>query len=108
MLNADAKDPTDPTEQAEPIDPTEQAEPTEPMDRTDPRDPIDRKESCDHKDHFDDGFIGLFSTRYLRLKRGGIPVIFPEDHHSRPSITLRCWSAGVTIPAWPAEPQAAA
>jgi hypothetical protein len=49
MLNADAEDP---------IDPTDKTEPTDPMDRTDPRDPIDRKESCDHRDHFDDGFIG--------------------------------------------------
>jgi len=48
-LNADAKDPTDPMDKAEP---------TDPMDRTDPRDPIDRRESCDHRDHFDDGFIG--------------------------------------------------
>jgi hypothetical protein len=65
-LNADAK---------EPIDPTEQAEPTEPMDRTDPRDPIDRKESCDHRDHFDDGFIRLFST--------------PADHQHTADITVR-------------------
>ena len=49
MLNADAKDPTDPTDKKEP---------TDPMDRTDPRDPIDRKESWDHSDHFDDCFIG--------------------------------------------------
>jgi hypothetical protein len=49
MLNADAKDPTDPTDKKEP---------TDPMDRTDPRDPIDRKEPWDHSDHFDDGFMG--------------------------------------------------
>jgi len=54
MLNADAKDPTDPMDKAEP---------TDPMDRTDPRDPIDRRESCDHRDHFDDGFMGPFSYR---------------------------------------------
>jgi hypothetical protein len=65
MLNADAKDPTDPTEQAEP---------TEPMDRTEPRDPIDRKESWDHRDHFDDGFIGLFSTSPGPSGGGGHPV----------------------------------
>ena len=50
MLNADAKDPTDPTDKK---DPTEQ------MDRADPRDPIDRKESCDHSDHFDEEFMGV-------------------------------------------------
>jgi hypothetical protein len=86
MLNADAKDPTDPTEQAEP---------TEPMDRTEPRDPIDRKESCDHRDHFDDGFIGLFSTPPGPSREWRTPLLpppqarqdpgdLPEDH--RPSL----------------------
>jgi len=49
MLNADAKDPTDPIDKAEP---------TDPIDRTDPREPIDRTESCDHRDHLDEEFIG--------------------------------------------------
>jgi len=53
MLNADAKDPTDPTERTEP---------TDPIDRTDPRDPIDRNESCDARDHLDDGLIAPLST----------------------------------------------
>jgi len=47
-LNAEANDPTDPIDRAEP---------TDPMDRTDPRDPMERMESCDHRDHFDDGLI---------------------------------------------------
>jgi hypothetical protein len=67
---ADIADSSDSTENDDPMLNADAKDPTDPMDKAEPTDPIDRRESCDHRDHFDDGFMGPFSYGGSSAQRG--------------------------------------